>query len=138
MNRDEFIMLQTHPLNQRVFVVGNNSLFEEGVSHLLTLEIGLQVSSIKYTDDLTLMAHIATHRPQVIILNESSLADPLCLLDRLCDVPWLMGVCIIIMRLADNIIDVYDVSPNLDVRRLVERQQFTLSKRDDLVAVVRG
>ena len=131
-------MLQTHPLNQRVFIVGNNSLFEEGVSHLLTLEIGLQVLSIKYTDDLALMEHIAQHRPQVIILNESSLVDPLCLLDRLCNIPWLVGVCIIIMRLADNIIDVYDMSPNLNVRKPIERQQFTLSKRDDLVAVVRG
>jgi hypothetical protein len=131
-------MLQTHPLKQRVFIVGDNSLFEEGVSHLLALEIGLQVSSIKYTDDLVLMENIAKHRPQVIILNESSLVDPLHLLEQLSEIPWLVGVCIIIMRLADSIVDVYDMSQRLTARKSVERQQYILSKRDDLVAVVRG
>jgi len=138
MNRDELIMLQTHPLNQRVFIVGNSSLFEEGITSLLTLEIGLQVSSIKYTNDHALLDHIAQHRPQVIILNESSLVDPMYILELIFSSISLAGLCIIIMRLTDNMVDVYNMSQKTNARKLCKREQVILSKGDDLVAVVRG
>jgi hypothetical protein len=45
-------MLQSNFVQQRVFIVGDGSLFDEGITHLLTHETNFLVSHATYSDDL--------------------------------------------------------------------------------------
>lgn len=131
-------MLPSNLSAQRVFIVGDNSLFEEGITHLLTFETDLQVSCVKYTDDLAFLADISQNRPDVILLNECVSLSPARILKLIHSIPLQAGLRIIIIRLSNTIIDVYDMPEQVVARKACERQQFTLTKRDDLVAAVRG
>ena len=130
-------MLQTQSIPQHVFIVGDNTLFEECIKHLLAHETNLQVSSIKYTNELALLERIALYRPQIIILNESSLMAPISFIELLFAVYMVTGVRLIIMRDTDSLMDVYDISDKMNIRKPYKPQQYKLSEQNDLLAVIR-
>lgn len=131
-------MLQTQPSTQHVFIVGDNTLFEECITQLLTHKTGLQVTSIKYTDELTLLDYITLHQPQVIILNESSLLVPISFFRLLLTTHLMTAVRLIILRNSDSVMDIYNISQQKRIRRPCERRQFTLSKQHDLLMAVKN
>ncbi len=121
-------MLHSNLSTKRAFIVGDGSLFEEGVTNLLTLGTDILVSRAKYTDDLALLDAVSQSRPDVILLNESSTyINPTHILDLLFATPSLSALCIIIIRLGNSMIDVYEMP-----------KRFAITKRDELVAVVLG
>ena len=130
-------MLQTQPITQRVFIVGDNTLFEECIQHLLAHGTGLQVTSIKYTDELTLLDRIAIYRPQAIILNESSLLVPVSFIELLFATYLAIAIRLIIVRDTDCVMDVYDISDQMKVRKPCKPQQFMLSTQNDLLTVIK-
>ena len=122
---------------QRVLILGA-SIFEEGIAHLLTNRPDLQVSCARYTDDLAFLDDIVQNRPDVILLNESIPLNPARIFNLLFSVPSLAGLRVIIARLGNNMMDVYAMPKQAVARTVYERQQFAVTKRDELVAVVRG
>lgn len=120
-------MLHSALTTQRIFIVGDNSLFEEGITHLLTIETGLLVSNVKYTSDLSFMDMIAQNQPDVILLNESTMLDSAHILELLFSIQLLTALCIIVVRLDNSIVDVYEMP-----------KRFVITKRDELVSVVQG
>jgi DNA-binding NarL/FixJ family response regulator len=124
--------------SQRVFIVGDKSLFDEGLSNLLTFETNLLISGSGYNDESTFLRDVAQAQPHVVILNESAPLNPARLLDLLISIPSLAGWRVIIVRLNNNTIDVYDSPYRSLLRKLHKRWQFNLTNRDDLIAVVKG
>ncbi len=122
---------------QRILIIGA-SIFEEGIASLLTIGTELQVSCAKYTDELAFLDDIAQNQPDVILLSESTLLDSARILNLLLSIPSLVGLRVIIIRLSDNMIDVYEMPKQVVARNEYERQQFIVTKLDELVAVVRG
>jgi DNA-binding NarL/FixJ family response regulator len=121
------VMLNSNLSTKRVFIVGDGSLFEEGITHLLTLGTDILVSGAKYTNDLALLDAVSQSQPDVILLNESTYINPTHILDLLFATPSLTALCIIIVRLGNSMIDVYEMP-----------KRFAITKRDELVAVVLG
>ena len=132
-------MLNPNLPARRVFIVGNNLLFEEGMAHLLTLGTGLDVSNIKYINDLAFLDMIGQGQPDVIVLNESTFIDSVHILELFSSIQLLLSLCIIIVRLGNNMVDVYKLPKNqISKGNIHERRQFTVTKRDDLIAIVHG
>ncbi len=122
---------------QRVLIFGE-SVFEEGVANLLSDGADLQVSSAKYTDDLEFLDEIAKKQPDVIMFNESTPQNTNHILKLLFSIPALAGLRVIVIRLSDNLVDVYEMPKQAAEKNDYERQQVNVTNRDELVAVVRG
>jgi DNA-binding NarL/FixJ family response regulator len=112
---------------RRVFIVGNDSLFEEGITKLLAYGTDLSVSGMKYTDDQSLLNAVAQHRPDVIVVNESMPFDAAHILGLIFSAPTITALYVIIIRLGSNMVDVHEMPKRL-----------TVTKRDEFVAVVQG
>lgn len=122
---------------QHVLIFGE-TVFEEGLAHLLKIGTNLRVSDARYTDDIGLLDHIARKRPDAIVLNESTPLNTARILKLLFSIPSLDGLRIIIMRLANNRIDVYAMPKKIFSNRVCKVQQFTVTRRDELFAIVQG
>ena len=122
---------------QRVLVFGD-SIFEEGVANLLKDGADLHVSSAKYTDDLAFLAEIAEKRPDVLMLHESTPKNTVRILKLLFSIPALAGLRVIVIRLSDNMVDVYEMPKRVAARNEYKRKQINVTKPDKLMKVVRG
>ena len=132
-------MLNQNLPSQRIIIVGDGSMFEEGLSRLLTFNTDLQVSGSGYKDDSSFLEDFTQSQPDVIVLNASSSIDSVHMLELLYSIPLLVSLCIIIVRLGNNMVDVYEIPKNqISAGIIRERRQFTITKRDDLLAVMRG
>lgn len=116
----------------RIFILGA-SLFEEGIANLLKIGTGLQVSGAKYINDNVFLEDITQNQPDVILLNEAGPLNPARIFDMLFSIPPLPGRRVIIVRLTNNTIDVYDFPYKGNLRRLHKRRQFIVTNGDDLL-----
>ena len=132
------MMLRSNFPFQRVFIVGAGSMFEEGILCLLTFDSDLQVSGSGYNDDASFLSDITQLQPDVILLNESTPLNPARLLELLSSIPKNAGRRVIIVRLNNNIIDVYDFPYRALLRKLHKRWQFIITKREDLIDIIHG
>ena len=130
-------MSHSNRTTQRVLIFGE-SLFEEGIANLLTDGADLQISSAKNMNEIAFLDEIAQSRPDVILLNESNPHNTVRILKLLFSIPSLAGLRVIIIRLSDNSIDVYEMPRQVVARNEYKRQQFIVTKSDELVTVVRG
>src|SRR3972149_5039421 len=93
---------------QRVLVVESGSLLDEGVASLLAQESDLHVSGIAYANDTAFLQDISDARPDVILLNEAGPLDSVRILELLKSIPTLASLRVIVVRLDDNVIDMYE------------------------------
>lgn len=111
----------------RVIVVGASSLFEEGVTKLLAEEPNLQVSSITYIDDVTLLQEISHAQPDMVVLNEARLLDSVRTVELLMKIlEDLTNSQVIVIRPDSNTIDIY------------EKREITAYEGGDLLALIRN
>ena len=111
----------------RVIVVGASSLFEEGVTKLLAEEPNLQVSSITYIDDITLLQEISHAQPDMVVLNEARLLDSVRTVELLMKIlEDLTNSQVIVIRPDSNTIDIY------------EKREITAYEGGDLLALIRN
>ncbi len=122
---------------QRVLIFGN-SIFEEGVANLLKDGADFQVSSAKYTDDPTFLDEISQNRPDVIVLNESTPKNTVRIIKLLFSIPALANLRVVIIRLSDNVVDVYEMPKQAVAGKEHNRKQFNVTRGESLVKVVRG
>ncbi len=121
-------MLNLKLSTRRVFIVGDASLFEEGITKLLSFGgTELLVSGAKYTDDPAFLEVITQNQPDVILLNESTALDSAHILNLLLSAPSLTALYIIIIRLNSNLVDVYEMP-----------KRFVITRPCELVDVVQG
>jgi hypothetical protein len=91
-----------------VLVVGDGSLFESGVTSILSQRSNTLIHETEYIDDLALINEIKSIRPVVVmIVTESD-----HMVDLIFSTPSLVGLVlrIIILRYYDTTIDVFDRS----------------------------
>ena len=112
--------------SRRVLIFGE-SIFEEGIARLLESGAGLQVLGARYTDDFAFLNEIAQKQPDVIMLNESTPQNTAQILKLLFSIPSLASLRVVVIRLSNNMIDVYEMP-----------KRFAVTKQDELVAIVRG
>lgn len=101
-------MLQSNFVQQqRVFVVGEGSLFDEGVTQLLAQETNLLVSRATYSDDPAFLNQIESDRPDVILVCESGSLDSARILALVSSHPKTRGLPVVVTRLDNNMLNVY-------------------------------
>lgn len=130
-------MMPPNLLPQRILILGE-SIFEEGIAHMLKVGIDLQVSCARYTDEISFFYDIAYNRPDAILFSETAALNPPDTLKLLYSIPLRNGLRVIIIRLSNNLIDVYTIPKQVVARKIYERKQFIVTKQEELVAVVRG
>ena len=101
-------MLQSDVAQQRVFIVGDGSLFDEGVTQLLADDANLVVSRAIYSDNLAIQNMIDRDQPDVILVCESCSQDTARILDLAASHPKSMGLRIVVIRLSNNVVDEYE------------------------------
>ena len=102
-------MLQSPFLPQCVYILGNGSMLDEGVTHVLSSRTKLRVWGRQYQDDTTFLKDVSLARPDVILVNEMDSSDSIRILKLLSAVPSFIGMRVIFLRLCNNMIDVYEM-----------------------------
>mgnify|MGYP003546670194 FL=1 len=106
-------MLDLNSTQQSVFIVGDGSLFDSGVTQLVTHGTDLQVSHAVYSDPPTFLDQIQWDQwPETILINESGLVEANHILGLVSaqivsSEPVIVGTRIIIVRISVNLIDLY-------------------------------
>ena len=118
--------VQTQALARRVLIVKTGSVLAAGAQLLLAADAGLQVSSLSFTDEATLLQDIAAIAPEVVVLTEDgSLAAGRAL--RLFQSTLLaMWLTVIVIHAGSGVLDLYEM-------RSIEAQH-----SHEFVALVRG
>ena len=101
-------MLVSSSIPQRIFIVGHGSLFDEGVTNLLTQDTSLKVSHIVYSDAVSFSNMIQRDRPDVLLVCKSDLLDKDQVLDSVITDSLTVGLCIFVLHLDDSAIDIYE------------------------------
>ena len=129
-------MSQSSFTQQRVFIVGDGSLFDEGIMQLLTHGTNLFVSHTIYSDDLTFLNINEWDRPDVILINEPGSLNVERILKFISSHPIVKELLIIVVRLWNSVIDIYEMSifDAGNVYRI--SRQIIAATVDDLINVV--
>jgi hypothetical protein len=97
--------------HQSVFIVGGDSLFDEGITHLLAQQTDLLVSRLKFFNERSFLIAVKQNLPDVILVCESESLDAahiLALLSSQTILTRLLLAVIVVIRLNNNVIDVYE------------------------------
>jgi hypothetical protein len=123
---------------KHVFIVGNGSLFDEGIDELLTRGSRLMVSHIIYPVDGTLLEVIKRDQPDAILICETDTLEIEEIIDSLSIDPIAIGLCILAVRLSDPVIDVYE-KPSLNTGRIsYEPRSIVGGTTNDLIHLLNG
>ncbi len=96
---------------QHVFIVGEDLLFDEGVTNLLAQRTDLLLSHAKFSDERVFLNTVKQELPDVIVVCESGSLDVARILDLVSSQALLMRLLlavIVVIRLHNNVIDVYE------------------------------
>ncbi len=132
-------MLESISIQQRVFVIGDGSLLSEGVTRILEEETSLRVSCATYSDDQSFLDIIVWDKPEVILVCESGKLDVTHIFEVVLSQQFVIGLLIIIIRLSNNMIDVY-ANATLDGGKFIgkPKQISPMTKKNLLIAVRRN
>jgi hypothetical protein len=122
-------MLQPDYTQQRVFVIGEGSLFDEGVTHMLSQRPNLLVSRLIFRGGLGFLNYIRLAQPDVVLVCESTSLDATEILDLFSSLPLMMELRIVIIRLHNNRIDVY-AEPTLVAGNISRKRQHITAKNE--------
>jgi hypothetical protein len=121
--------LQTNFSQQKIFVVGDGSVFDEGVSHLLKNKTDLLVSHAIYSEDLSFLENIKSEQPEMILVNDSGSLNVERILEFTLSQLLMMDLRIVVVQLRDSVIDIYErpiseaENASIRSRRIIVRSQ---------------
>jgi len=92
---------------QHVLVVNRGSLLDEGVDRLIRANSILNVSTINYKSEETLVDEIVSKRPEVVVMGESDKVGAENLYKMLTSFSTLSKLRMIIFHPNDNMVDVF-------------------------------
>jgi hypothetical protein len=121
--------LQTNFSQQKIFVVGDGSVFDEGVSHLLKNKTDLLVSHAIYSEDLSFLENIKSEQPEMILVNDSGSLNVKRILEFTLSQLLMMDLRIVVVQLRDSVIDIYErpiseaENASIRSRRIIVRSQ---------------
>ena len=136
-------MLELNSTQQRVFIVGDGSLFDSAVTRLVTYGANLIVSHAIYSDDApTFLDLIKSKRwPDAILVNESGLLVAEHFFDLIStrivsSEPIMLELRIIVIRLSTNAIDVYVRPVFIAGKMFCKPRRISIATGDDLLNAV--
>ena len=130
-------MLVSNFTQERVFVVGEDSLFDEGVTHLLTQRTDFLVSHAKFSDDHVFINTIKEDLPNVILVCESGSLDTARILNLVSSHAMMMRLLVVVIRLYSNVIDVYERPKIAAGKMYINSQRIVAVTEDDLLNAIR-
>jgi hypothetical protein len=96
------------PLSRCIYTLGDGLLFDEIVTHWLTVNTRLRVISRIYAGEAGFLADVILHQPDVILLMESKLFDFEQIVAWLSRISLKTDLRVILVGMNDNIINLYD------------------------------
>ncbi len=114
-----------HRSPNRMLIVGNGSLFDEGLERLLSGRPGLEISRTTYTDDTAFLYEFLRQLPEVVILFEGSPLTVSRLFELVKDVP-IPNLQVVTVLAQTSTIEMY------------AKRQVTAVGGDDFLALVRS
>jgi hypothetical protein len=91
----------------KIFVLGNGSLLDDGISSMLILDSQLSVTRILYTGDNTLYDLVDFEHPYAIFINEFDALDIQHVIRLVFSVPFAFVRCIIVAHVENSKLDIY-------------------------------
>src|SRR5512133_2717520 len=102
---------------QRAFIVGKGSLFDDAITQLLKEKTNLLISHIIFSDQDAFLNVIKRDQPNMILMCESSSLDAEHVIDSISIDPIVIGLCIFVIHLSKPVIDIYE-RPTLDAGKV--------------------
>ncbi len=92
----------------RVLILGDGSLFDNGLTNLLTHEDSIVVSNLTYSSDVTFVSEFMLERPEVLVLFEGGPLSVSRVFELIEDVPELTHLRVITVLSDNNSVYVYE------------------------------
>ncbi len=105
-------------------VIGDGSLFDEGLRHLLADKTSLKVSTAAYSTDSAFLQQFQEQRPEVVVLFEGGPLSVKRVFDLVGDMPGLTILRVIIVMVESSTIEIY------------EKQQITAVQSNTLFSLI--
>jgi len=122
---------------QRVVIVGEGSLFDDGITQLLTQRTNLLISHTIFSDKVAFLNIIKRDQPNVILMCESDALDTEQVIDSISIDPIVIGLCIFVVHLGNSVIDVYE-RPILHAGKMPYRPHSIIARTaNDLINILR-
>jgi len=135
-------MLELNSTQQRVFIVGDGSLFDSAITRLVTHSADLIVSHAIYSDAPTFLDLIKSEDwSDTILVNESGLLVAEHFFDLIStrivsSEPTMLELRIIVIRLSTNAIDVYVRPVFIAGKMFCKPRRISIATGDDLLNAV--
>ena len=130
-------MLDSNFTQQRVFIVGEDLLFDEGVTHLLAQRTDLLVSRAKFSDEIVFLNTIEQDLPDVILVCEFGSLDTVRILDLVSSHALVMRLLVVVIRLYNNVIEVYERQMIVAGKMHFKPHRIIAETEDDLLNAIR-
>jgi hypothetical protein len=103
---------------------------------LIALGTNMSVAYVNFANESLLLNYIVHYKPGTVLLTESGSFDSAHVLELLSQHPSAMGSSIVIIRLCNNVIDIYE-KPDL-AKGMMFRQvrQINARNKDDLLSAM--
>ena len=129
-------MLELKSAQRRIFMVGDGSLFDDGLAKMVRFSTNLRVSHIVYSNELVLLNLIEHEQPNMILLSESGGLDIEQILEAITVNTLIIGLCIFVVHLGNFTMDAYE-RPDTAVERVpFQRRTITIRARNDLINIL--
>ena len=130
-------MLDSNFTQQRVFIVGDDSLFDEGVTDMLAQRTDFLVSHVTFSDDFAFMDTVRQDLPDVMLICESDSLDPVRILDLVSSHTIAMGLLVVVIRLYNNVVDIYERPIIVGGKMYFTSQQIIATTGNDLLNTIK-
>jgi len=117
-----------------VMIVGNGSLFDEGVAEMLTRRTDCVLSRSTYSDDFASLDNIGSDQLDVILVCESGSLKATRIFALVSTRPMVTGPRVVVIRLRNNVIDVYPRPTFVSGKISGKPRRITAMTCDDLVS----
>jgi len=132
----KYAMQESNSMPQRIFIIGNGTLFDQGLAKMVRFNTTLQVSHIVYSNEVALLKLIKRGQPDLILLCESGVLDTEQILDSISINTLMIGLCIFVVHLGSYTIDAYERPNIVAERRLFRRRTIPVRAGNDLISIL--
>lgn len=129
-------MLDSISIQHRIFIVGDGSLFDEGLAKMVRFSTSLRVSHIVYSNEVAFLNLIKRDQPDMILLCESGALDTEQILDSISINVLMIGLCIFVVHLGNYTIDAYERPSLVAERQLFQRRTIDVRAGNDLISIL--
>lgn len=132
------LMLPVHSSQIDIVVLGNGSLFDEGVGSLLIGNSQLNISRILYTNDKALVQRVKADRPQAVFLNEFDPLETDHLIGLIFSIPNVAIKWIVVTHLENNVIDIHNKPAEKVLSGRWQTHSVTVRSKEELIVLARS